>query len=113
MTETRAERRLAAILAGDVVGYSRLMGADEEGTLARLNALRREFWDPKIAEHRGRKSSPLGEASQAKEEAQSALGGAGGFMYTVRIGNGISMPSSRNRAKMRLRSRCCTWNWST
>jgi adenylate cyclase len=54
MTETRAERRLAAILAGDVVGYSRLMGADEEGTLARLNALRREFWDPKIAEHRGR-----------------------------------------------------------
>src|SRR5215831_14147486 len=50
----RAERRLAAILAGDIVGYSRLMGADEEGTLARINAVRREFWEPKIAEHRGR-----------------------------------------------------------
>lgn len=54
MTDARAERRLAAILAGDVVGYSRLMGADEEGTLARLNAVRREFWEPKIAEYRGR-----------------------------------------------------------
>jgi adenylate cyclase len=54
MTSARAERRLAAILAGDVVGYSRLMGADEEGTLARLNAVRREFWEPKITEHRGR-----------------------------------------------------------
>ena len=48
------ERRLTAILAADVVGYSRLMGADEEGTLARLNAHRRELLDPKIAEHRGR-----------------------------------------------------------
>ena len=54
MTEARAERRLAAILAADVVGYSRLMGADEEGTLAHLNALRRDHWEPKIAEHRGR-----------------------------------------------------------
>jgi TolB-like protein/class 3 adenylate cyclase len=50
----RAERQLAAILAGDIVGYSRLMGADEEGTLARVNAIRREFWEPKVAEHRGR-----------------------------------------------------------
>jgi adenylate cyclase len=50
----RAERRLAAILAADVAGYSRLMGADEEGTLARLKALRRELADPKIKEHRGR-----------------------------------------------------------
>jgi adenylate cyclase len=47
-------RRLAAILAADVAGYSRLMGADEEGTLERLKALRRELVDPKIAEHRGR-----------------------------------------------------------
>ncbi len=50
----RTERRLAAILAADVVGYSRLMGADEEGTLERLKALRRELLDPQIAEHRGR-----------------------------------------------------------
>jgi TolB-like protein/class 3 adenylate cyclase len=47
-------RRLAAILAADVAGYSRLMGADEEGTLERLKALRRELVDPKIAEHNGR-----------------------------------------------------------
>jgi TolB-like protein len=47
-------RRLAAILAADVAGYSRLMGADEEGTLERLKALRRELFDPKIAEYRGR-----------------------------------------------------------
>jgi TolB-like protein/class 3 adenylate cyclase len=47
-------RRLAAIFAADVAGYSRLMGADEEGTLERLKALRRELVDPKIAEHHGR-----------------------------------------------------------
>src|SRR5262249_42123194 len=54
MAEQRVQRRLAAILAGDVAGYSRLMGADEEGTLLRLNAHRREFLEPKIADHRGR-----------------------------------------------------------
>jgi TolB-like protein/class 3 adenylate cyclase len=50
----RQTRRLAAILAADVAGYSRLMGADEEGTLAAMKALRRELADPKIKEHRGR-----------------------------------------------------------
>jgi adenylate cyclase len=48
------QRRLAAILAADVAGYSLLMGADEEGTLARLKALRAELIDPAIAGHRGR-----------------------------------------------------------
>jgi adenylate cyclase len=47
-------RRLAAILAADVAGYSRLMGADEEGTLERLKTHRRQLIDPKIGEHRGR-----------------------------------------------------------
>jgi class 3 adenylate cyclase/TolB-like protein len=47
-------RRLAAILAADVAGYSRLMGADEEGTLVALKATRRELADPKVKEHRGR-----------------------------------------------------------
>jgi adenylate cyclase len=47
-------RRLAAILAADVAGYSRLMGVDEEGTLERLKVLRRELLDPKIADHHGR-----------------------------------------------------------
>src|SRR5712672_1759502 len=50
----RVERKLAAILAADIAGYSRLMGADEEGTLARLKAHRRELIDPKINEYRGR-----------------------------------------------------------
>jgi adenylate cyclase len=51
--EQRVERKLAAILAADVVGYSRLMGADEEGTLTRLKSLRCAVFDPKIREHHG------------------------------------------------------------
>ena len=54
MAEKRVERRLAAILATDVAGYSRLMGNDEEGTLDTLKALRSSVFDPKVAEHRGR-----------------------------------------------------------
>ncbi len=54
MAEQRAQRRLAAILAADVVGYSRLMRADEAGTLAQLKTLRKELLDPKITEYRGR-----------------------------------------------------------
>jgi class 3 adenylate cyclase len=53
-TSERVARRLTAILAADVAGYSRLMGADEEGTLAQLKAHRRALVDPKITEHRGR-----------------------------------------------------------
>ena len=53
MTE-RVERRLAAVLAADVAGYSRLMGVDEEGTLAQLKACRKALVDPTIAKHRGR-----------------------------------------------------------
>jgi adenylate cyclase len=54
LTAERVERRLAAILAADVAGYSRLMGLDEEGTHARLKEHRRTLIDPKIGEHRGR-----------------------------------------------------------
>jgi len=54
LSAERVERRLAAILAADVAGYSRLMGRDEAGTLARLKALRRELIDPMVAEHKGR-----------------------------------------------------------
>jgi adenylate cyclase len=57
----RVERKLAAILAADVAGYSRLMGADEEGTYARLKAHRSELIDPKIAEHRGRLVKTVGD----------------------------------------------------
>lgn len=54
MAGARLERRLAAVLAADVVGYSRLMGADEVGTLESLKAIRREIVDPAIAGHKGR-----------------------------------------------------------
>lgn len=54
LTGDRVERRLAAVLAADVAGYSRLMGADEEGTLARLKAARKAIINPAIASHRGR-----------------------------------------------------------
>ena len=54
MSGERVERRLAAILAADVAGYSRLMGQDEAGTLARLRTHRRELIEPRIGEHKGR-----------------------------------------------------------
>jgi adenylate cyclase len=53
-TTPQAERQLAAVVAADIAGYSRLMGADEEGTLAQLKACRRELIDPGITRHRGR-----------------------------------------------------------
>jgi adenylate cyclase len=54
MTDHGVERKLTAILAADVAGYSRLVGLDEEGTLARLRALHQDIIDPQIASHRGR-----------------------------------------------------------
>ena len=54
MTGNRVERRLAAILAADVAGYSRLTGLDEEGTHVRLRERLRGLADPKISEHRGK-----------------------------------------------------------
>jgi adenylate cyclase len=57
----RVERRLAAILAADVAGYSRLTGVDEEGTVSRLRALRQELIDPVIASHRGRTVKLMGD----------------------------------------------------
>jgi adenylate cyclase len=63
MAEERLQRRLAAILSADVVGYSRLMGIDEARTLARLNALRRELIDPAIAVHSGRIVKLMGDGA--------------------------------------------------
>jgi adenylate cyclase len=59
-------RRLAAILAADVAGYSRLMGADEEGTLERLKAHLGQLVDPKIKEHRGRTVKNTGDGLLAE-----------------------------------------------
>src|SRR5215471_20824970 len=61
-----AVRRLAAILAADVTGYSRLMGADEEGTHERLQAHHRELIDPKVGEHSGRIVKKTGDGMLAE-----------------------------------------------
>ena len=57
------KRRLAAIMAADVVGYSRLMEEDEAGTLNALKALRKELFAPKVAEHRGRVVKFMGDGA--------------------------------------------------
>jgi adenylate cyclase len=88
-------RRLAAILAADVVGYSRLMGADEEGTLERLKALRHELIDPNIAKHHGRMIKTTGDgllvefasvvdAVRCAAEVQQAVPGWNGGIMTDR-----------------------------
>jgi len=56
----RSDRKLAAILAADVVGYSRLVGDDEAGTIARVKALRKECIEPLVAEYHGREFTPVG-----------------------------------------------------
>ena len=66
MSSEHVERRLAAILAADVAGSCRLIGIDEEGTLARLKALRRTLFDPKIAEHHGRVVKNTGDGAIAE-----------------------------------------------
>ena len=63
MAEERLQRRLAAILSADVVGYSRLMGMDEAGTLSRLKELRRDLVDPLIAAHSGRIVKLMGDGA--------------------------------------------------
>ena len=66
MASTRTERRLAAILAADVVGYSRLVEQDEEGTLAALRDIRHSVIDPLLAEHRGRIVKLMGDGALAE-----------------------------------------------
>ncbi|MGO9609983.1 MAG: alpha/beta fold hydrolase [Verrucomicrobiia bacterium] len=66
MEPARAERHLAAILAADVAGYSRLMGSDEDGTLTRLKDHRSKVWDPALAQHRGRIANTAGDSILAE-----------------------------------------------
>ena len=63
MSDNGTERRLTTILAADVVGYSRLMAADEAGTLAQLKAHRKELIEPKTAEHHGRVVKLMGDGT--------------------------------------------------
>lgn len=84
MSDERVERRLMAILAADVAGWSRLMGVDEEGALARLKGIRKALVDPAIASHRGRIVKTTGdgmlvEFSSAVEAADCAVKVQGGM----------------------------------
>jgi adenylate cyclase len=81
----RIERKLAAILAAEVVGYSRLVGADEAGTIARLKTLRKEFIEPLTAEYRGRIVKLMGDG--ALVEFASALDAV---ECAVAIQNGVA-----------------------
>ena len=63
MSDERVQRRLAAIVACDVVGYSKMMGRDEAGTLARLKKLRSEFLHPKVSEYGGRVVKTTGDGT--------------------------------------------------
>ena len=66
MAQERAQRRLAAILAADVVGYGRLMEQDEAGTFDRLRALRTELFEPEIQKHNGRIFKLIGDGLLAE-----------------------------------------------
>ena len=94
MATMTATRRLAAILAADVVGYSRLMGADEEGTHERVKAHLREVVEPKIGEHHGRVVKTTGDgvlaefasvvdAVRCAAEIQRATTGSGSITQTA------------------------------
>src|ERR1700749_557251 len=77
MPFAREQRKLAAILAADVVGYSRLMGRDESGTVARLREHRKMRFDPTLARHVGRLVKPTGDGALAElPSAVDALGAA-------------------------------------
>jgi len=106
MAEERAQRRLAAILAADVVGYSRLMGADEEGTLAALRTVRRELADPKIDEYRGRIIKTTGDGllavfASVVDAVRCAVSSGSWVAVVARLMYGRSHLSQRFRLRFR------------
>lgn len=100
MPEERSNRRLAAVLAADVVGYSRMMGADEAGTLAALKRHRETLFNPAVAEHNGRVVKLIGDGTLVEfssvvdavkcalaiQRSVSAEAGSNGPSITLRIG---------------------------
>jgi adenylate cyclase len=90
------QRRLTAILAADIAGYSRLMGADEEGTLARLKELRRGLIDPSVDEHQGRIVKTTGDGRLAEfTSVVEALGCAVAIQRGMLAGNADVPPDRR------------------
>jgi len=90
------QRRLAAVLAADVAGYSRLMGADEEGTLAQLKTLRKTLVDPTIAAHRGRIVKTTGDGLLVEfASVVDAARGAAEIQHAMVKQNGSVPPNKR------------------
>jgi adenylate cyclase len=98
LTGERVERRLAAVLAADVAGHSRLMGSNEEGTLARLKAVRKTLVDPTIAFHRGRIVKATGDGMLV--EFASAVDAARGAVEVQRgmADQNVSVPQDQRIA---------------
>ncbi len=90
----KTHRRLAAILAADVVGYSSLMGKDEEGTLALLKSLRREVIEPRVLDHRGRVFKTMGDGFLAEFPSP-----VGALQCAVEIQEALSSPLSEDRVQ--------------
>src|SRR6266508_3956968 len=88
MGEEQVERRLAAILAADVVGYSRLMEANEERTMGALRLHRREFFDPTVAKHAGRIFKVMGDGVNLAARLES-LAGPGDIACSAMVRNQI------------------------
>ena len=99
------ERRLAAILAADVVGYSRQMGADEAGTMARLRALRAEVIEPLLAEHRGRLFKTIGDGFLAEfSSAVQAVTCAQAIQERIAARNASAPEGERSELRIGLHS---------
>jgi adenylate cyclase len=99
------DRRLAAILAADVVGYSRQMGADEAGTMARLRALRAEVIEPLLAEHRGRLFKTTGDGFLAEfSSAVQAVACARAIQERMAARNAAAPEGGRSELRIGLHS---------
>ncbi|NQU68941.1 MAG: adenylate/guanylate cyclase domain-containing protein, partial [Rhodospirillales bacterium] len=94
MAEERVQRRLAAILAADVVGYSRLMEQDGAGTLSRLKAIRREIFEPKTKEHGGRIFKTMGDGALVEFTSVS-----GAVRCAIDIQKAVASEGARNSEK--------------
>ncbi len=114
MAEERTERRLAAILAADVVGYSRLMESDEVGTLDRLKALRREVFTPTITEFGGRIFKITGDGALAEfASAVDAVHSAVAVQRTLAERNATLPEEKRPSCASALASAMSSWRGAT
>ena len=104
MPLAREQRKLAAIVAADVVGYSRLMGRDESGTLARLRKNRSEHLDPVLAKYGGRLVKLTGDPALVEFASAVDALSAASFSKQWPRPTAISLPTLRSRSVW-----ACTW----